>query len=112
MPYFAAGYTITSNQVFDLVYHLTGKSYKRDEYDQALDFLFDDLYSKYAVDMHELEDAVEPTILIVCIHSESSQVQTRDLLNHKTAVNIRSYLDRAGLKPYKSHTASWTTYPG
>jgi hypothetical protein len=111
MPYYAAGYSITSFQVFDLVYHLTGKSYKREEYDIALDFLYDDLLNKYGVDMHDLEDTVEPTILIVCLESDAP-ISTRDLLNNKTASNIRSYLDRAGLKPYKSLAASWKNYPG
>ncbi|KAF9443175.1 hypothetical protein P691DRAFT_788396 [Macrolepiota fuliginosa MF-IS2] len=112
MPYYAAGYTITFFQVFDLVYHLTGKSYKRDEYSLALDFLYDDLLNKYGCDMHDLEDTVEPTILIVCLESSDAPISTKDLLNNKTATNIRSYLDRAGLKPYKSHSATWKNYPG
>jgi hypothetical protein len=112
MVYYAAGYTITAIQVFDLVYHLTGKSYKRNEYDLALDFLYDDLLNKYNVDMHELEDAVEPTIIIACLESNQQELQTKDLVNNKKAANIRSYLDRAGVKPYKSHVVSWPEYPG
>ena len=106
MPYYAAGYTITAFQVFDLVYHLTGKSYKRDEYHLALDYLYEELLKKYGADMHDLEDSVEQTILIVCLESENP-ISTSELLDDKKAENVRNYLDRAGVRAFKCHTASW-----
>ncbi|EKM79677.1 hypothetical protein AGABI1DRAFT_114160 [Agaricus bisporus var. burnettii JB137-S8] len=112
MVYYAAGYTITSFEVFDLVYHFTGKSYKHSEYDLALDFLYYDLLNKYNVDMHELDDSIESTILIACLESNQQELHTKDLVDNVKAANIRSYLDRAGLKRYKSLAMSWPKYPG
>ena len=111
MPYYAAGYTITALQVFDVVYHLTGKSYKRDEYDLALDYLYEELLKKYGADIHDLEDSIEPTILIVCKESEYP-ISTSELLDDKKAENVRNYLDRAGVRTFKCHAATWDKYPG